>query len=527
MSLNLILGILAVLFVALLVFTVYGFFARLGHRDSNVYKEAMDMAESGNFIDARGLLRKCLDQNPSDFSAHYYMSRIYSIEGNAEQELYHLTELKRINILPKDVDPIAVFSRAAYLHYENNNLGGVFDTFLAILELEPENETALAHLAFLAIGQEEFSIAEKYFSSLVEVSGKVKEYHLARGVGLSMLKRDKSLESFEEALKIDPEDHTTIILKGLECLRQQKGQEGYDSLSKIIENVENEHILYIIHKLSTVFCYLEKNYSKALDHAVICEKTSKVNNWITENHDSLLSIALMAILCDNLPKAAEALLELEMASPTDEKIIALSDFRVDLADERAELNQLSPRGFNFVAQMRDWMNTRFSEDTIYSLSSLKQNEKFKPAQFLTKEEEPRYIEKKESSGVGNLDLIDQFNDLGKQDFENTCQKIIGILGFKNIRNLKYREPDGEDYIGESVHDSKSKALFRIRKWSNQPISDIFLREQQSFMNEQRADLGFVIASTQLTEGAEKVLKNLRRITVINQEELARILKQTL
>ena len=515
-----------VLSIVVTVFMIYNFFTAL-KGNKNVYAEAIQMAEKGKFVDARGLLRSRLDQNPNDSLAHYHISRIYSMEGNIAQELHHLAELKRINILPKGVDPVVLFSRAAYLHYEQNKLAGAFDNFLSMLEFDPKNEMALAHVAFLAIGQQEFNIAERYFSRLVELSPQVKEYHIARAVGLAMLKQEKSIESFDRALEIDPEEHTALILKSIECLRQKKGAIGHEAITRVTNEVEDQHILYIAHKLATVLCYLEKDYDRSIEHAEFCEKNSKQNAWLREYYDSLLSVALLSILHNNLPRASECLLELEMSSPANETIIALSDFRVDLADGRAQLNQVSPRGFDFVAEMQLWLKTRFPENTIYKLSGLEQSENFDVLRFFSREGKPQHREGGALLSVEDPELIGQFNELSKQEFEKACQKIITLLGFKTIKNLNYRDTDGEDYLGQSLQSSKNTALFRIRKWSNQAISDIFLREQQSFMNEQNVSLGFVIASTQLTAGASEVLKSLKRITVINENRLAEILKQVL
>lgn len=529
MSLNLILIILLVFSIALAVFTTYNFFINL--KDStNIYQEAMQMVDKGKYVDARGLLRSRLNKNPHDALAHFYLSKTYNIEGNDEQELHHLRELRRTNNIPKELDPIAVFSRAAYLHYEAYDLAGAFENFLTMLEFDSQNEMALAHIGFLAIGQQEFQVAEKYFSPLVEIAPDVKEYHIARAVGLAMLKQERAIEAFDKAIEIDPEDYTSIILKALECFRQNKSAEGYEAILSVIEKIEDKHILYIAHKIAVVLCYLEKNYSQALTHAEFCERSSKQNAWSNENHDALLSIALLSILANELPRAAESLLELEIASPADEKIIALSNFRVELADNRAQLNEVSPHGFNFAVEMETWLRTRFPDNSIYKLSGLEQSESFEVLQFFNRgrDLEPKMPElAKTKSRIDDTELIERFKQLDKEAFQETCQKIIALLGFKTLKNLNYREEDGEDYLGQNIKDAKIQALFRIRKWSNQAISDIFLREQQVFMNEQNANLGFVIASTQLTSGANEVLKNLKKITVINEEQLAGILGRVL
>ena len=72
-------------------------------------------------------------------------------------------------------------------------------------------------------------------------------------------------------------------------------------------------------------------------------------------------------------------------------------------------------------------------------------------------------------------------------------------------------------------DKKDRALFQFRKWRNQPISDIFLRNMQNTLNELKVARGFVIAGARLTTGAESALQNLKKIQVINGEDLGAVL----
>ena len=50
---------------------------------------------------------------------------------------------------------------------------------------------------------------------------------------------------------------------------------------------------------------------------------------------------------------------------------------------------------------------------------------------------------------------------------------------------------------------------------------------QNLLNEQKVGLGFVVAGARLTEGAEKALENLKKITVVNDAELATLLQKIL
>jgi hypothetical protein len=199
---------------------------------------------------------------------------------------------------------------------------------------------------------------------------------------------------------------------------------------------------------------------------------------------------------------------------------------MDLEEQVAQVDQVSPRGFDFASHLQDWARHRFPDDAIYRLSGLKQAEEFDVLAYFTTEGGPR---KKESLAeqIDPSELIERFNNLRGDAFKAASQSLIALLGFKIQSELPYRDKDGADYIATSLADKKIRALFRIRKWSNQPISDIFLREQQNTMNEQKVNQGFVVAGARLTTGAEQALQNLKKITVINENAFGEILQKVL
>ena len=233
-------------------------------------------------------------------------------------------------------------------------------------------------------------------------------------------------------------------------------------------------------------------------------------------------MSLMAILTGDLEIAADNLTELEILNPSNESIIKLSDFRMDLEEGQTAIDRVSPRGFDFFSYMVDWLRNRFSESDIYDLSGLKMDESFDILKLHTREGDGE----KGASSRADFDpseLIEKFNILKGETFQKACESIIDIQGYTAKKTLPNREKDGADIIAASKLDSSDTALFRIRQWANQPISDIFVRNMQNYMNEQKVKHGFVVAGTRLTNGAEEALKNLSKITVINEHDFGEIL----
>lgn len=493
----------------------------------SVFERALTLAKNGAYMDARALIRSKIDRDPDDPRGQFYMSRIYSIEGNEDQELEHLNELKRIGRYAGEIKPDQIIGRIAQIHYESDRLGDAFENYLDLLNYDPNHEGALAHIAFLAIGQGEYDLAEKYFKRLVQNAPTVSEYHIARGVGLSMLKdREEAIEELRAGLDQAPKNQTAQFLTSLQYFKNGLADRAKAILETLLENASDPYIVFISNRLATAVFYQTSEYQRALGFAERCLQMAEKEEWDSEVYDARLSVAYMAMLMGDLDKANENLLELEISDPTNETVMKVSDFRMELEEQVALVDQISPGGFDFAAHLQDWSRNRFPDDAIFRLSGLKQSQEFDVLAYFTTEGAPK---QKEAAAVqiDPNELIERFNNLKGESLKAVSQSIIANLGFKIQSELPYRDKDGADYIGTSLADKKIKALFRIRQWSNQPISDIFLREQQAYMNEQKVNQGFVVAGARLTTGAEQALQNLKKITVVNEESFGEILQKVL
>ena len=492
----------------------------------NVFYRAFALARAGNYVDARAILRSKVELESDNPRGHYYMSRIYSMEGNEEQELEHLLKVKRIGRYMGEVNATQVLSRLAQLYYEQDRLGDSFENYLEVLQYDPGNEVALAYVAFMAVGQGEFEVADRFFRRLVKAAPNNADYQIARGVTQAMLKSKEARESLKMGVDLAPGNQTAQFLYALHSFREGDANSALSVLGTLLPQLTDTYVSFIGSKLATAVYYLTGEYEKALEHAENCLNAAMKENWEEEEYDARMSVAYMAMLNGDLEKANEHLLELEIRNPADETVMKVSDFRMDLEEQVAQIDQVSPRGFDFRAHMQDWIRNRFPSDALYRLSGLQQDVEFDLLRYFTKDGSVRKVEPAKE-GVDPMAMIEKFNSLKGELFLSACTRIITSLGYRIKKTLPYRDKDGADFLSSSAEDKKITALFRIRQWKNQPISDIFLREQQNYMNEHKANLGFVVAGAKLTSGAEAALKNLKKITVINEEDLGELLQKIL
>ena len=490
------------------------------------FDKALALAERGDYTDARGMIRSKLERDPRNPRAHFTMAQIYRMEGSDDNELRHLVDVKKAGRFPPDINAAEVYNRIGELFYLQDRYRDSFENYLESLRFSQNNEDALAHLAFMGIGQGEFEIAERFFKRLIKIAPNSPEYHLARGVGLSMLKNKEALKELEMALALNPNDVTARFMCALQSFKQADYQKAAEMIESLLSISVEPAVSHIINRLATAVYYALKKYDRALTYAERCLTSAASENWDSEEYDARLSIAYMALLGGNLDKANENLLELEIRNPTDDLVMRISDFRMDLEEGITTIDQVSPRGFDFYSQMQDWLRKRFPEESIYNLSGLAMEQTFDVLAFFTRDGTIRPARVVES-GFDPGEVIQRFYSLDGPNFMSACENIIALQGFKIEKQLPYRDRDGADFIAYDRSDKKNKALFRIRKWINQPISDIFLRNVQNDLNQLKVNVGFVIAGTRLTPGAEEALVNLKKVTVINEQALGELLLKVL
>lgn len=492
----------------------------------SVFERAMELADRGAFTDARGLLRSRVDRDPDDFRAQHFMALIYRKEGNDDLELHHLQELRRIGRYTTEMTPSLILNRLGEIYYRQERYRESYEVFLEAFGYNNNDEVALTYLGFMAVGQEEFELADGYFRRLTSVAPNVADSHLARGVSLAMLKHKDALSSLETGLALAPHDLTAKFLCTLLAFRVGDGKKAKEHLEGLLANVEDPDIAHLANRLAVGVHHLNKDFEQALAYAERCLTHAVTQNWAREEYDARLSVAFMAMLIGDLEKAGDNLIELEMRNPSDDLIMKVSDFRMDLEEGVTTVDRVSPRGFDFLSQLQDWQRKRLPEGAIYKLSGLAMDASFDIMDLHTREASPQ-SRKKADVGPDPNELIARFNQLKGPAFEEACRQIITLQGFVFEKLLPNRDKDGLDFIARSAEDRKVKALVRIRQWSNQPISDIFLRNMQNTLNEEKVSLGFVIAGARLTTGAEEALKNLKKITVINEYDLGAILSKIL
>lgn len=488
----------------------------------DVVEKALELADQGNFLDARALIRNRLEKEPQNPKYHYTMALIYKKEGDEENYINHLKELYKLKKTVPQLPFYEIINKIADYNYKQEYYSECIKFYEEALKYNKNNVEALARLAFIYAGQEMFEKADQYLSRLIELVPDKIEFILAKGIINSIQNKKESIEMFKKVVLLDPNHTLGLLFLGIESYRKKLFDDNLIlNLEEHLKNITTLEIRYIFHKLLMGFYFYKKNYNKALYHAENALQIVLKENLLKEEYFIRIAYACLGILGGDIENAHENLFILESRNFHDQTVTTLSDYRMNVEEGIIVPGDISPNGFDFMNFINNWMDKLFPYDFIYKVSGLKMNVK---VDIPLLGENPSEVIRKSSANISNIDvegLIDNFNALSKNLFFDKSKKIVQMYGYKIIKQIPPDDNEGFDCIAENYEGKK--AYFKIRQWKNQSISDIFLRNFQNKINELKVQEGYIISGARLTPGGEQALQNLRKLKVINGEELANLL----
>ncbi len=486
----------------------------------DISERSLELAKQGNFLDARAIVRDKLEKDPTNPKYHYLLATIYKMEADEDNYIEHLKEIYKLKKTVPELPFYEVINKIADYEYKNERYTNCIKLYEEAIRYNKQNIEALARLAFLYAGQEAFEKADQYFKILLNLVPEKIEFLLGRGIIYSVQNKKEALEYFRKVIELEPTHILGLLFAGIESYRRKIFDENLVSkLEEVLKEQTSMEIRYIFHKLLMGLYYLNKNYNKALYHVDNALQIVLKENLLKDEYFIRITYACLGILGGDIENAHENLFILESRDFNDQTVTTLSDYRMIVEDGTIAPGQVSPDGFDFMNFFDNWMNKLFPQDFIYKISGIKMNVKIT---LPSSSESPiETLKKSHDTYIDYDEVIKNFNSLSKPQFLEVSNKIIQALGYRIVNILQPDDNEGFDCIAESL--DRKKALFKIRQWKQQSISDIFLRNLQNKLNELKVQEGYVLSGARLTPGGEQALQTLKKLKVINGEEFANIL----
>ncbi|MDV6236811.1 tetratricopeptide repeat protein [Leptospira ellisii] len=513
-----------VILVAIGIILIVAFGSFLIQTKKDAFEKALALAAMGNYVDARVMIRDILDSSPSNVRAHYVIAKIYAMEGDTVNEARHLEKIKKIGSYEKGINEVAVSNRIADIYYQQDLFEEALFHYLDTISIEPENPEANIRIGFMALGQKEFAIADRFLNKIPNDRIKISSLFIGKGVLAAVLRKGNPSEYFAKAYELDPASPVCGFLYALGLAREGKYDEAAKAANSVADLIEDDYVSYTIFQFLMCVFVLQKNLGEALKYARLCMEMARNSGWKQEMIDSDVHFSLLAVKLGKLEEASEYLIEAESERIDDKRILELANYKFQLETKRLEPGKTTQSGFSIDEEIGRIFGELFPVERFYELSGLKSSKSFHIKGILD-EQGNKLLTDISKIGVG---VMDHYRQLKGVEFKNLCVRIVMALNYTVSREIPNKEGDGLNLTGLNKTDKETRALFKFRKWKDAKISDIFLRDTLSQLKELGVDKAYVLGDAEFTEGAKRFLTdNPSLLNVIYGKDLEELLKKAL
>jgi tetratricopeptide (TPR) repeat protein len=471
--------------------------------------------------------RKVLENRPGDPTAHYRLAGLYMKLNEIDQAIIQFEELLRIGKFTYEIEPLDVQKRLAHAYYLRDDVDKAFRGYLEILNLYPADPEALYHVAFIALGQEEFDFAQKHFDRLVKISRD--DFEVFFGAGITSYQNQKTGEAithFKSALALRPGSDAANLAMAFALQRKRDFKQAIPHAQAIADRAQEFEVRYVARRL---LAFLNVQ-SKKNDEAVKCFEdllqTARENDSQSEIMLALYDLGYACIRAEQVNKAYEYWNELYQLDKTYNGVNRLitmlrremdSGYRQSRDDFEASV----------MDGVDDWIAGAFPQTFIWDICGLKSDRALdiKNIMVTTRVGVSREGESDSRPAAGSGgDRIAKLIKLDTENFRIMASRVVSKMGYRVDQIMQtYREADGVDFLATS-NATKEKVLVWVRRWSKTMVGEIPLRNFAQAINDIKAQQGLFVTTVDLTEPAKNNLGKLQKVTVVYPDELDEFLR---
>ncbi|MCX7678348.1 MAG: tetratricopeptide repeat protein [Spirochaetes bacterium] len=487
--------------------------------------KAEQYLKNGKIFDAIIEFKKALDKKPDDFEIHAKLADIYLNENEIDQAVSHLEKVLALNKYNYAVEKTDIQKKLAKAYDLREEYEKALQLYLEILTTMPMDVDSLYYIAFTALGQEEFEIAQRYFDKLVKLLPNNFEVNFATGICCYQnQKTNDAVNYFKTASSLHPSSDIANLALAFALQRKSDYRQALLAVKKINEMEKDREIVFVTRRLRGILLLQSRNFDEAV------KVFQELLDYLKKNdmQDAvMMTLFDLGFVCIKAEKTALAyqywneLYEMDKSYKKIQHLVTLLrkemdvDYKLFTEEDESSIEE----------HFRAWLEETFPKDFLWQLCGLKSDKEINIRGLLTSTRISKATEIKSESDFSyvNYDNIEQFNKMNVENFRITANRLVSKLGYKVDQILTtYRESDGVDFL--AVTPEKEKVLIWVRRWIKTKVGEIPLRNFAQAINDMKASKGIFITSSELTPSAENSLSNLSKVQVIRPDELASLLE---
>ena len=469
---------------------------------------------------------KILVSEPDNSRIHYKLAEIFQVLKEYDKVIIHLEEVLRIDLFNYDFDKVDVLKKLAETYFIQEDIGEAFRLYIEIFSISPDDMDALFNVSFIALGQEEFDLAKKYFTRLLNF--KRNDFEVFFGAGISNYQTNnisEALKFFQDAVKLKPISDIGNLAIAFALQRMGSHRNAVAHLNKFIDKVTNPDVLFLSKRL-LAFSLLLSNRAdegkKVFLELLEIEKNSDLQD------NELITLYDLGFACLKAKKIKQAHTYWHRLSEIDSNYNNVGGLLKLLKKDMKGSADEDDFEMSAVDYIEDWESSAFPDNFLWEICGLKSNKSLDIKKYLvkTKVKTGYSLDKKDidNPGVEHQDRIEHFCNMDTENFRIIANRIVSKLGYKVDEILQsYRDSDGVDFIAYSSANN-NKTLVWVRRWKEGHVGEITLRNFAQAINDSKAGIGLFITTVQLTDAAHITLKKLSKVTLIYPEEVNDLLR---
>jgi tetratricopeptide (TPR) repeat protein len=487
-----------------------------------------EMFEKQNMLPEAAIeYRKILDDCPDDFTAHFRLGDIYLRLNETDNAINHFEEVMRLGKFNFAVDRVDVQKKLANAYYMRDEIEKVFGSYLDVLNASPSDPEALYHVAFIALGQEEFEMAQRYFEKLVKVNRD--DFSVFFGAGICSYQNQKvsdAVNNFQAALTVNPRSDAGNLAMAMGLFRKKDFKQSLVYANEIVTSTKDPAVLFIGKRLMAFINLQLKKNEEALKIFEEINTNAKSNESQDDIMMSLFDLGYAYIRSDKLSQAYAYWNELYQIDKTYNNIQRLVTVLRKEMDAEAKKKR-DEFEVSILDGIDDWALAPFPQNFLWEVCGLKAKTRFDIKNVLvsTRIFVQREGDADSKAGLSDSgDRLQRFMELDAENFRIASNRVLAKMGYKVDQILQtYREPDGVDFMANSI-ETKEKTLVWVRRWKKTQVGEIPLRNFAQAINDNKLRQGIFVTAGELTEGAKGSLDKLGKVMIIYPEQLNEFLR---
>ncbi|MDH5716974.1 MAG: tetratricopeptide repeat protein [Spirochaetia bacterium] len=479
---------------------------------------AVKALKSGEYEMARSLLDIELKKNRRNTRANFYMAQCYEKLNRHNDALKHYNEVKDSEEFDAEVDILLVLRKIANLYYSQEKMNEAFESYLEILKLYPDDIDANSHLGFMALGQKEFKISQPFLKKCVHLDIENKQFQLAFMTGLFEGGQEKKAFDIIRNLLEEDQNNLELNIYFIIMCQHDNFEEGIERIEDIVFSIKDNNFITLLIRLYVFISYkLEKTENIASFIKKVKEKIELSEELKLETEYYLMLSLLKNIALEEARKIYQKIIKTKPNYKDMQKITSFTGFNTEFG-----LPQELDKNINEIFE-----NTALKiipKNILFSVLGLKTTEKIEFAKYFDLIEGMPIL-KDDYKALPVENLFKKYVSLDSAQFQRFAEKTVNYYNQNIIKKLKSSEKDGIDILAKNKHNASIRTLFFFRRWPEDAnISDVFLNNLMNKVTEIKAIDGILISNGKLTVEAQKKISSMKKITILDEKILSKIMR---